>query len=189
MFAWVLRWQKVHIYIHIYIHIYYSCSKWRLSSRRLTDGSVSPSAGTYRISTYNPMPWWRHQMETVSALLALCEGNPPVIGGFPSQRDSNAGFDVFFNVCLNKRLNKQTKRWWFETPSFSLWHHRNFHSTRLLFGSTSTVVSWQQFSAVQTVQSGRVVSRAGRVLARDTHPGTSPTVCPWISGLPWVPVL
>ena len=22
--------------------------------------------------------WWRHQMETFSALLALCEGNPPV---------------------------------------------------------------------------------------------------------------
>ena len=30
--------------------------------------------------------WWRHQMETFPALLALCEGNPPVIDGFPSQR-------------------------------------------------------------------------------------------------------
>ena len=30
--------------------------------------------------------WWRHQMETFSALLALCEGNSPVTGGFPSQR-------------------------------------------------------------------------------------------------------
>ena len=27
--------------------------------------------------------WWRHQTETFSALLALCEGNPPVNGGFP----------------------------------------------------------------------------------------------------------
>ena len=26
--------------------------------------------------------WWRHQMEALSALLALCEGNPPVTGGF-----------------------------------------------------------------------------------------------------------
>ena len=24
--------------------------------------------------------WWRHQMEIFSALLALCEGNPPVTG-------------------------------------------------------------------------------------------------------------
>ena len=30
--------------------------------------------------------WWCLQMETYSALLALCEGNPLVIGGFPSQR-------------------------------------------------------------------------------------------------------
>ena len=28
--------------------------------------------------------WWRHQMETFPLLLALCEGNPPVTGGFPS---------------------------------------------------------------------------------------------------------
>ena len=29
------------------------------------------------------MKWWRHPMETFSALLTLCEGNPPVTGGFP----------------------------------------------------------------------------------------------------------
>ena len=31
-------------------------------------------------------PWWRHQMETFSALLDLCEGNQPVTVGFPYQR-------------------------------------------------------------------------------------------------------
>ena len=35
-------------------------------------------------------------METLSALEALCEGNPPVTGEFPSQRVVYAGFDVFF---------------------------------------------------------------------------------------------
>ena len=34
-------------------------------------------------------PWWWLDMETLSALLALCEGNPPFTGGFPSQRASN----------------------------------------------------------------------------------------------------
>ena len=29
--------------------------------------------------------WWRHQMRTFFAFLALCEGNPPVTGGFPPQ--------------------------------------------------------------------------------------------------------
>ena len=45
----------------------------------------------------------RHDMERFSALLALCEGNLPVIGAFPSQRVSNAEY-VFVDVCLNKRL-------------------------------------------------------------------------------------
>ena len=39
---------------------------------------------------------WRHQMKAFFALLALCEGNPPVTGRFPSQRASNAGFIVKF---------------------------------------------------------------------------------------------
>ena len=40
------------------------------------------------------IPWWRHQMETFSAILALCEGNPLVIGGFPSQKTTTRRFDV-----------------------------------------------------------------------------------------------
>ena len=32
------------------------------------------------------MAWWRHQMETFSALLAICAGNSPVPGEFPSKR-------------------------------------------------------------------------------------------------------
>ena len=33
--------------------------------------------------------WRCHDMKSFSSLLALCEGNPPVTGGFPSQRASN----------------------------------------------------------------------------------------------------
>ena len=33
-----------------------------------------------------PQSWWRHQIEIFSKLLALCEGNSPVTGEFPSQR-------------------------------------------------------------------------------------------------------
>ena len=43
-----------------------------------------------------------HDMETLSALLALCEGNPLVTIGFHSQRASNANLWCFFNVDLNK---------------------------------------------------------------------------------------
>ena len=59
--------------------------------------------------------WWRHQMETFSALLALC-----VTGEFPSVTRI---IDVSLICALNKRLNKQSWGWWFEAPSRSLWRH------------------------------------------------------------------
>ena len=68
-------------------------------------------------------PWWRHQMETFSALLVLCAGNSPVTGEFPTQRPVTRSFDVFFDLRLNERLSKQSWGWWFETPSCSLWRH------------------------------------------------------------------
>ena len=40
------------------------------------------------------LTWWHHDMEALSALLALCEGNPPVACGFPSQKASNAVPDL-----------------------------------------------------------------------------------------------
>ena len=70
-------------------------------------------------------PWWHHQMETYSSLLALCAGNSPVTGEFPSQRLVTQSFDVFFDLRLNKWLSKQSRRRWFEMPSCSLWRHCN----------------------------------------------------------------
>ena len=46
-----------------------------------------------------------HVVETLSALLALREGNPPVDGGFISQGPVMR-FDVFFVVSRKKLLNK-----------------------------------------------------------------------------------
>ena len=60
-----------------------------------------------------------HQMETFSALLAICEANPPVTGGFPLQRPLTRSFDYFFD----RPLNKQSRHWWFETAFRSLWRH------------------------------------------------------------------
>ena len=49
--------------------------------------------------------WWRHQMETFSALLAICAGNSPVTDEFPTQRPVTRSFDVFFDLRMNKRLS------------------------------------------------------------------------------------
>ena len=64
-------------------------------------------------------------METFSALLAICAGNSPVPGEFPTQRPVTRSFDVFFDLHPNKRLSKQWWGWWFETPPCPLWRHRN----------------------------------------------------------------
>ena len=69
------------------------------------------------------IPWWRHHMETLTALLAICAGNSSVTGEFPAQRPVTRNFDVFFDQRLNKCLSKQWWGWWFETPSRPLWRH------------------------------------------------------------------
>ena len=46
--------------------------------------------------------WWRHQMETFSALLAICAGNSPVTGEFPAQRPVTRSFDISL-ICT--RIN------------------------------------------------------------------------------------
>ena len=69
----------------------------------------------------------QHMMTTSigNILLDLCDGNPPVTGGFPSQRPVTRSFDVFFDMRMNKRLSKQSRCRWFETPPSSLWCHCN----------------------------------------------------------------
>ena len=99
------------------------CHWWRqkLASWQLSGFSVAQLPLQVCVTS----SWWRHQMETFAALLALCAGNSPVTGEFPSQRPVTRSFDVFFDLCLNKRLSKQSWGGWFETPSCPLWRHSN----------------------------------------------------------------
>ena len=97
---------------------------WRYMKWLITEFTCMHSDDQVRIS-YLCMAWWRHQMDTSSALLAICAGNSPVPGEFPAQRPVTRVSDVFCDLCLNKRLSKQSWGWWFEAPSRSLWRHRN----------------------------------------------------------------
>ena len=95
--------------------------------------SFSPNDATWRHSSESTLletmrichPWWRHQMDTFSALLALCAGNSPVSGEFTAQRPVTRSFDVFFDLRLIKWLSKHSRGWWFETLSRPLWRHCN----------------------------------------------------------------
>ena len=61
---------------------------------------------------------------------------PPVTCGFPSQKSMARSFDVFFDLRLNKRLSKGSRRRWFETPSRPLWRNCN-EQKRVLFSIIS----------------------------------------------------
>ena len=60
----------------------------------------------------------------------------PLFGEFPSQRPVTRISVVFFDLGLNKRLIKQSKRWCLETPSHPLWRHwteiNRYHLSRTL---------------------------------------------------------
>ena len=80
---------------------------------------------THPLYPYFLFSRWRHEMEICSALLVLCAGNSPVTSEFPSQRPVTRSFDVFFDLRLTKRLSKQSRHRWFETPLRLLWRHCN----------------------------------------------------------------
>ena len=122
----------------------------------LTALSFHANKGFHRTGhtkTFTHIPWWCHQMETFSALLAPIQGNPPVTGGFPSQWPVTWSFD-FFYLHPNKQLGKQSSRRWFETPSRSLWSHSNVLSeTVILFTSRphGACVHWRIGSSLAQV--------------------------------------
>ena len=58
----------------------------------------------FTIHTHIMMTSW---YGNISALLALCEGNPSVTSGFSWQSAGNAGFDVSFDVTMNKQLKNE----------------------------------------------------------------------------------
>ena len=52
----------------------------------------------YLIFVRSLSSWWRHQIETFSALLAICAGNSPVDGEFPAQGQWS-GASMIFLIC------------------------------------------------------------------------------------------
>ena len=67
-----------------------------------------------------------------------------------THRSVTRSFDVFFDVCLNKRLSKQPWGWWFETPSWSLWRQCN-DITVLVERRVLSVTTLLGFNGSQTI--------------------------------------
>ena len=115
---------------NIIIHVVNNITIIRYHPLSSTAASLPSSSALSSFTIISSIPlrwwsksWWRHQMETFSALLAICAGNSPVPGEFLAQRPVTWSFDVFFDLHLNKRLSKQSWGWWFETLPRPLWRH------------------------------------------------------------------
>ena len=69
--------------------------------------------------------WWRHQMETFSALLALCAGNSPVPVNSP-HKGQWRGALMFSLICA--RIND----WVNKLEAGDLWRHRGHYDVNVM---------------------------------------------------------
>ena len=69
--------------------------------RHLIMGQIITTQNLVAIKEVRHAGQRRHQMETFSPLLALCEENSPVTGDFPSQKPITRSFDVLFDMRLD----------------------------------------------------------------------------------------
>ena len=95
----------------------------------------------------NASIWWRHHVTSGTGIkkccmmasshgsafriLGLCEGNPLITAGFPSQVASEADLWCFFYVSLNKQPVEQLTIW---DDTTILWRHGNGYSLRAMAG-------------------------------------------------------
>ena len=77
-------------------------------------------------------PWWRHQMETYSALLALCEGNSPVNSPHKGQW---RGALMFSLICA------QTNGWVNNRDAGDLRRHRAHHDVTVMSAHHNRLLS------------------------------------------------
>ena len=70
--------------------------------------------------------WWRHQMETFSALLDLCEGNPPVTGGFCHKGQWRFDALMFSLICA------RTNGWANNQNTGELRRHRTHYDVTVM---------------------------------------------------------
>ena len=136
-----------------------------LHSAKVTECSHMFSLYVMLLSTIScNILWWRHQMETFSALLAFVRG----IHRIPVTKASDADLCLMFSlICawINCWIKKASRRW-SETPSRPLWRHCNV-SSRWLHSqwSVSAVPFWRGHlspkSLQQTPHSSPVRARCG----------------------------
>ena len=97
--TWHLPWQELRV-----LRVFWDSPKYR----KVTAKSTSWYRNYGYVITQLQTTWWRHQMETFSALLALCEGNSPVPVNSP-HKGQWRGALMFSLICggINNWVNNR----------------------------------------------------------------------------------
>ena len=107
--------------------------------------------------------WWRHQMETFSALLALCVEISPVTDKFSSQRPVARSFNVFFDLGLNIRLSKHR-------GTGDLIRHRAYYDLTVVSYFELMVIYWTHEDTPKYGPHGQVEERLPWIICRKLTP-------------------
>ena len=102
---WQQNWLKLN-WVELNVHVIKSSSSCCADSNECRRWALT-------LLIY-PVSWWRHQVETFSALLAICAGNSPVPSEFPAQRPVTRSFDVSL-ICA--RINR-----WVNNRKLVIWY-------------------------------------------------------------------
>ena len=131
---WFKKWfDAVRKQVIICVLIHFLCGRIRAWGRRhhtTSDTSARFLNMLAKISIYRDVNgrrryiydgWWRHGniFRVTGPLCKEFTGHRWI----PLTKAKTRIFDVFFDLCLNKWLSKNSKRRWFKTPSRSLWRH------------------------------------------------------------------
>ena len=105
-----------------------------------------------------PGDQWYVAQKLLLFMMTSSDGNifrvtGPLWGEFAAQPVTRS-FDVFFDLSLNKRLSKASRRRWFETPSRSLWRHRNVTCFHFLYVPQNLLLLLRVLIAKDTEETG-----------------------------------
>ena len=79
---------------------YIQCQYWfTIDSIQWNNTNNSQWIFSLSSHVFKHITWWCHQMETFSVLLAICAGNSPVPGEFPTQGPVDGAF-MFSLICV-----------------------------------------------------------------------------------------
>ena len=103
--------------------------------------------------------WWRHQMETFSALLAICAGNSPVTGKFPALCQWGGAL-MFSLICawMNGWANNR--------EDGDLRCHRTHYDVIVM---STAVIVWYVHNALPSMQAAKHVYRLSKLQLLETY--------------------